>query len=108
MPELPEVETIRRSLEKVAAGRRITEVDALLPRTIRFPEVEEFRSRVRGQRILRLERRGKYLMLLLESGETLLLHLRMTGRFYRRDADTLPGKHVRAIFHLDDGSCLLF
>ena len=108
MPELPEVETIRRSLEKVAAGRRITEVDVLLPRTIRFPEVEEFRLRVRGQRIFRLERRGKYLMLLLESGETLLLHLRMTGRFYRRDADMPPGKHVRAIFHLDDGSCLFF
>lgn len=108
MPELPEVETIRRSLEKYVTGRRITEVDVLLPRTIKIPQVVEFCSRLRGQEIMRLERRGKYLMLFLLSGDVLLLHLRMTGRFYRCAADTPPGKHVRVIFHLDDSGRLFF
>ncbi|MGP1407469.1 DNA-formamidopyrimidine glycosylase [Selenomonas sp.] len=108
MPELPEVETIRRSLEKYAVGRKIADVEVLLPRTIKHLLVPEFCSRVRGQEILRLDRRGKYLMLLLASGDTLLLHLRMTGRFYWRRFRTPYGKHVRAIFQLDDGGWLFF
>ena len=108
MPELPEVETIRRSLVKHITGRKIADVNVLLHKTIKFPDVAEFCSRVRGQKILRLDRRGKYLMLRLASGDTLLLHLRMTGRLYRREPCAPLSRHVRILFELDDGAYLLF
>ena len=108
MPELPEVETIRRSLEKYVLGRKIASVEVFLPRTIKSSAAQEFCSRVRDQEIVRLECRGKYLMLHLASGDVLLFHLRMTGRLYRRAACAPCSKHVRVLFRLDDDSRLFF
>lgn len=80
MPELPEVETIRRGLEPVLAGARIRRLHMRRP-DLRFPFPEHFAKRIEGQKIERLMRRAKYLVAELSGGEALVMHLGMTGRF---------------------------
>lgn len=80
MPELPEVETVRRGLEPTLAGARLSRVVANRP-DLRFPLPEGFVQRLTGATILRLERRAKYLLAPLDRGQTLTMHLGMTGRF---------------------------
>jgi len=80
MPELPEVETVRRGLEPYLAGATLAAVEARRP-DLRFPLPNGFVHRLTGARIERLIRRGKYILAPLDRGETLLIHLGMTGRF---------------------------
>lgn len=80
MPELPEVETVRRGLLPVMAGVRIAALEQRRP-DLRFPLPERFASRLSGRTPVRLDRRAKYLLAPLDSGEVLLMHLGMTGRF---------------------------
>jgi len=80
MPELPEVETVRRGLEPVLAGRRFRRVEQRRP-DLRFPLPERFAARLEGRTVERLERRAKYILAHLDSGEVLTMHLGMTGRF---------------------------
>jgi len=108
MPEMPEVETICRSLETYLTGRRIDRVEVLLPRQIKWPSAEEFAARVEGEKILNVKRRAKYILLELTGGSTLIVHLRMTGRLvYHADAPT-TAKHDRLIFRLDNGAALVY
>lgn len=87
MPELPEVETVRRGLEPVLAGRRFKRVEQRRP-DLRFPLPERFVARLEGRKVERLERRAKYILAHLDSGEVLTMHLGMTGRF----TIAMPGK----------------
>ncbi len=80
MPELPEVETVRRGLAPHLEGARLARVEQRRP-DLRFPFPEDFAGRLTGARIERLERRAKYLLAPLDTGETLVAHLGMTGRF---------------------------
>ena len=80
MPELPEVETVRRGLEPVLAGARLTHVRQNRP-DLRFPFPADFPARLEGATVLRLDRRAKYLLMPLSTGETWVTHLGMTGRF---------------------------
>lgn len=80
MPELPEVETVRRGLAPSLVGRRLVRVEARRP-DLRFPLPERFADRLTGVRIEALERRAKYLLAALDTGETLIAHLGMSGRF---------------------------
>ena len=80
MPELPEVETVRRGLEPVLAGAVIARVEQRRP-DLRFPFPERFVERLQGRRILHLGRRAKYLQARLDSGDVLVMHLGMSGRF---------------------------
>src|SRR6185436_7194910 len=80
MPELPEVETVRRGLAPVLAGARLVRVEARRP-DLRFPLPEGFVQRLTGATIQRLDRRAKYLLAPLDRGDTLVMHLGMTGRF---------------------------
>jgi formamidopyrimidine-DNA glycosylase len=80
MPELPEVETVRRGLEPVMAGARIARVQQRRP-DLRFPLPERFAKRLAGRRIESLGRRAKYLLARLDGGEVLVMHLGMSGRF---------------------------
>jgi len=80
MPELPEVETVRRGLEPYLAGATFAAVEARRP-DLRFPLPVGFARRLTGARVEQLTRRGKYMLALLDRGETLLIHLGMTGRF---------------------------
>lgn len=80
MPELPEVETVMRGLEPVLAGQRVRRVEQRRP-DLRFPLPERFVARLEGRTFDRLERRAKYILGHLDSGEVLTIHLGMTGRF---------------------------
>ncbi|MGZ4122761.1 MAG: DNA-formamidopyrimidine glycosylase [Tumebacillaceae bacterium] len=108
MPELPEVETVRRGLEALIVGKTIERVTVNLGRIIRRPDdVEEFKLILQGLTIDRVTRRGKYL--LLEAGDiTLVSHLRMEGRYGLYNADEPVEKHTHVIFHFTDGTELRY
>jgi len=80
MPELPEVETIKRDLEKVIIGKQISEVCVHHPLVVREPSVEKFKKGLEGTRVRRVLRKAKVLILELSSGKSLLIHLKMTGQ----------------------------
>ena len=107
MPELPEVETVARGLEAVV-GCRITGVDLLWEGTIGAPEPAAFAERLLGQGIEATGRRGKWIVIDLTGGDTLLVHLRMTGRLLIEPADAPVDRHARVLFTLDDGRRLRF
>lgn len=106
MPELPEVETIARKLQPVLIGRIIKSVAVLWARTVDRPEVNAFCGALTGARVLGVGRRGKYLVLSLDLNRTLLVHLRMSGKFVL----SAPGEtgaddvHTRIRLRLDDGT----
>jgi formamidopyrimidine-DNA glycosylase len=105
MPELPEVETVRLSLEPALTGRRFEEVEILDGRLTRPFEPAEVAAELRDERVAGVDRRGKYLIVRFESGLTLLVHLRMTGSFAHRPLGADGGDpHTRAVVRLDDGS----
>jgi formamidopyrimidine-DNA glycosylase len=110
MPELPEVETIRRDLEKDVVGRRVKEVEVLGERSIRrHSSPEEFRSRLEGRKIERVQRRGKYLLVELEGGELLVVHLRMSGQLLRVKSPKEPlAKHTHVVITFSQGGQLRF
>lgn len=108
MPELPEVETIRRTLVSKVEGRVIKTVRLHLPRLIKWPSPEAFQAVIRGKQINRLTRRGKYLLFHLDDGNILIVHLRMTGRLYYVAADIPLDKFVRIVFELDNGDHLIY
>lgn len=109
MPELPEVETIRRQLAERVPGRTIRAVEVLDPKLVEPAAPEEFREAVEGHRILDVGRRAKYLLIGLSSGDTLAVHLRMTGRLHwRAGAAPADEPFLRARFDLDDGSTITF
>jgi formamidopyrimidine-DNA glycosylase len=103
MPELPEVETIRAQLAPRLEGRTLASVEILDPRLTRPFDLFEVVEELEGDRVEAVERRGKYLLLRLESGRALLVHLRMTGSF-----GFAPTSHERAVLELDDGTRLAY
>ena len=104
MPELPEVETIRRDLEPLVVGRSIVgvEVDPATLPLLAGTSMDLLRENLVGRRIDALGRRGKYLMLALDDGRTFVVHLRMTGRLVWRSRDDPPEVYERAKLLLDD------
>jgi len=105
MPELPEVETVRRQLEPVLTGRLFERVRIDDPRLTRPLDREEVGRELEGERVERVDRRGKYLIVRFGSGRALLIHLRMTGSLLHTAAGKLPDDpHRRAVITLDDGS----
>jgi formamidopyrimidine-DNA glycosylase len=103
VPELPEVETIRGQLAPRLTGRALVRVEILDPRLTRPFDLFEVAEELEGDRVVAVERRGKYLVLRLESGLALLVHLRMTGGFGFE-----PTSHERAALELDDGTRLTY
>lgn len=96
MPELPEVETVRRGLEVVTLNQEITGGDVLLSRTIAYPlSVGEFLAGVKGKAIAQWQRRGKYLLAQMSDGSYLGVHLRMTGQLLWLHPDEPLHKHTR-------------
>ena len=97
MPELPEVETVRRGLQPVLEGATITRVEARRP-DLRFPFPERVSQRLTGKTITALGRRAKYLTMDVEGGPVLICHLGMSGSFRIETAD---GSDMPDIFHHD-------
>ena len=107
MPELPEVETVVRGLRGPLVGRTFTGVIVTWPNSIKT-SIPELQTRLPGQRIEAITRRGKYLQFHLSGGETLLLHLKMSGDLLVEPVDEPRHQHVRTIFGLDNGHELRF
>jgi len=119
MPELPEVETVRRGLEPAMAGQRLILVEQRR-KDLRFPFPARFKERLEGQRVTGLSRRAKYLVLDLSSQEALIMHLGMSGRFtvemgdktskpgdfHHETTGTSPHDHV--VFHLENGARITY
>ncbi|HRN84469.1 MAG TPA: bifunctional DNA-formamidopyrimidine glycosylase/DNA-(apurinic or apyrimidinic site) lyase, partial [Hyphomicrobium sp.] len=117
MPELPEVETVRRGLHRALVGQSFRRVDVRRP-DLRFPFPERFAERLTGARVISLDRRAKYLIARLSTCEALLMHLGMTGRFHVKhagEANARPmsdyaygtaaqERHLHALFALADGA----
>ena len=110
MPELPEVESVRRRLAPVLEGRVFETVRIADPRLTRPLDPLEVAHELDGERIALVDRRGKYLIFRFESGRALLVHLRMTGSFLTStDGTPLPDDaHRRAVVTLDDGSAVAY
>ncbi|HEX6762694.1 MAG TPA: bifunctional DNA-formamidopyrimidine glycosylase/DNA-(apurinic or apyrimidinic site) lyase [Gaiellaceae bacterium] len=105
MPELPEVESVRRRLAPLLERRRFDRVAISDTRLTRPFDPREVAGELEGERVESLERRGKYLIVRFESGRALLIHLRMTGSLRHGEAGTLPDDpYRRAVVRLDDGS----
>jgi formamidopyrimidine-DNA glycosylase len=111
MPELPEVETVRRGLEAKLRHRRLTRV-IVRRGDLRAPMARDFVQRVEGRRIERIERRAKYLLIHLDGGLVILAHLGMSGRMvlvrHGDNALGAPGPHDHVLFETDDGTELRF
>jgi formamidopyrimidine-DNA glycosylase len=109
VPELPEVESVRRQLEPALVGRRFDRVAIDDSRLVRPYDPVEVAAELEGERVATVERRGKYLVVRFESGRVLLIHLRMTGNLLhgpREQFQDLP--HRRAVVTLDDGSDIAY
>jgi formamidopyrimidine-DNA glycosylase len=107
MPELPEVETVRRSLAPRVVGQRIERV-LVRERRLRVPIAADFEARLRGRRVEDVERRGKYLLLRLDRGATLLVHLGMSGRLWVRPADAPAETHDHVEIGFEPGFVAVF
>jgi formamidopyrimidine-DNA glycosylase len=120
MPELPEVETVRRGLEPILVGNAFARVEQRRP-DLRFPLPKRFGERLQGRTVQALDRRAKYLLARLDDGEVLVMHLGMTGRFaidkangvtakpggFAHPQRTIP-KHEHIVFHLGDGTSVRY
>lgn len=108
MPELPEVETVRRVIGPQIAGAEIEGVAVRRPEVVAHPGAEEFCRTLTGQRFDRAERRGKFLALCLAGGGRVILHLRMTGCLLLAPANLPEERHTHVVFRLSNGQELRF
>lgn len=102
MPELPEVETVVRTLENKIKFRTVKDVEVLWPKLVANVSVEEFKERLKNQQFRSFERRGKFLIFRL-STETMIVHLRMEGKFYVFEDRAEAIRHSHILFDLDQG-----
>src|SRR6185369_5152966 len=104
MPELPEVETVRRGLVPRMVGHRIVRL-IQRRKDLRVPLPRQFRSKVEGRTVQTIDRRAKYLLMRLDDGQTLIIHLGMSGRMTLHDARSAAehplARHDHVIFELD-------
>lgn len=104
MPELPEVETIKRELEKAVLGKKIVEVCVHHPKVIRHPSLDKFKRALSGATLKNILRKAKVLILELSNGRSLVIHLKMTGQLIYPGS----GKEARVSFRLSDDKWLDF
>ncbi|MGV8997514.1 MAG: bifunctional DNA-formamidopyrimidine glycosylase/DNA-(apurinic or apyrimidinic site) lyase [Parvibaculaceae bacterium] len=122
MPELPEVETVRRGLAPVLEGKRITRVSQRRA-NLRYPFPAKFAERLEGRKVLSLTRRAKYILMYIEGGEVLIVHLGMSGRFtihpplkspqklgvfHYEIADAGEGKHDHMVWDMEGGTRIVY
>jgi formamidopyrimidine-DNA glycosylase len=110
MPELPEVEVVRRGLQSFAVGHVVDRARVLHPRPVRRHLLGplDFEGRLAGRRLVAARRRGKYFWLALDTGDALLAHLGMSGQMLVRPRDAPEERHLRVVLELDDGRDVRF
>lgn len=108
MPELPEVEIVARSLDKVVSKRKLNSAELLRPRLAPDTDPDKFSADLNGSTINFVHRRGKHVLFDLDNGRTLITHLRMSGKFMLLDAGATDPKFTHAAFHFKDGERLIF
>ena len=106
MPELPEVETVRRGLEKLILGKKISSIEVHYPKMIKT-DLEEFQKELPGQVIQSMGRRGKYLLFHL-TDKVLISHLRMEGKYFYYPDQVPERKHAHIFIHFEDGGTLVY
>ncbi len=106
MPELPEVETVRRGLQENIVGRTIVKVEVGRERTVRRTSREALIDGLTGVQVLKVSRRGKYLICDLDSGQKLMMHLRMSGRLIIAAPTALRPLHTHVVMHLAKNDCV--
>lgn len=102
MPELPEVETVRRGLKKYFENEKIKDLKIIYPKLLDSDRTE-FIEKVVGSTVSRIDRRGKFLLFRLDNNLTIVSHLRMEGRYSVEAAQEAPHKHTEMIFELENG-----
>lgn len=103
MPELPEVEVVRKTLEPHLINHKITKIKIFLDKIIKNPDISNFKKRIINQTIHEIQRKGKLIIFVLDD-DVLLSHLRMEGKyFYQKKEEIIDGKHVLLILELDNG-----
>ena len=107
MPELPEVENVRRTLAPHLLGRKIVNVEIYLDRIIKHPSVKAFCEGVKGSTVNNILRRGKYLIFSFDNDKLLIVHLRMTGALLASESDEPPA-YAKIKFELSDGNYLWY
>lgn len=107
MPELPEVETIRRTLEQLIVGKTVARLSVHLPRIVREPTVDEFKALLEGQTVQTVRRRGKFLQFFFDQW-VLVSHLRMEGRYKVVNRCEPVEKHTHVVFHFTDDTELRY
>jgi formamidopyrimidine-DNA glycosylase len=109
MPELPEVEVLRRDLDKEIVGKKIKSVEVSGTRSVRRQKKKEFIDLLEGRKIVSVQRRGKYLVLRLDDPEALVVHLGMSGQLLRaKTAREKPPKHTHVVITFTQGGLLRF
>lgn len=108
MPEMPEVEIIRRGLMDRLKNKQITNAEIFLPRLVKWPSVTAFQAMIIGRTILGMTRRGKYLLIHLDNKNQIVIHLRMTGRLCYLEASAQRDSYARILFYLDNGDMLVY
>ncbi|GLB46747.1 formamidopyrimidine-DNA glycosylase [Philodulcilactobacillus myokoensis] len=103
MPELPEVETVKKGLNELVKGCQIRRVEVLYSKMIDNVTADTFKRALTNKKILRIDRRGKYLLFRFNGQITMVSHLRMEGKYDVETEGAEPGKHTHVIFHLTDG-----
>ena len=106
MPELPEVETVRRGLEKLILGKKISNIEIRYPKMIKT-DLDQFQKELPGQVIASMERRGKYLLFYLTE-KVLISHLRMEGKYFYYPDQVPERKHAHVFFQFEEGGTLVY
>src|SRR4051794_1161863 len=108
MPELPEVEIVARTLREILVGQRVVTARLIRPRLAPFDTPAKFARVLKGRRVNSVSRRGKFIVVDFENDYTLIVHLRMTGRFSTVSGKKPLPKYCHALFNLESGIRLLF
>ena len=108
MPELPEVETVVRSLRRTLTNRVLLDISNEWPRHLATHDLEIMRERISGSTIVEIDRRGKYIVFTLDSGDSMIIHLKMTGQLLIQPSSTPVPDHVHTVFVLSGSEELRF
>ena len=108
MAEVPEVETLVRDLQQAVVGRRFTGAEVLVPQAVRFPAPREVSERLAGRRVLSARRRAKFMLLSLDDGQVLALHLMLWGNLALRPFSVVKPEATLVVFALEGGEELVF